>query len=115
MAETTVIISPVDGNDLDKFRIAGMLQFSTATLPGLLQAYAVAEQVLPYLCPRPNMVLDALEDPARRDRAIFLLQCGSKALKCIECLEEGDQDALDYLRTLLYGLTRTLYKEAERA
>lgn len=122
MSETTTTICPVKRNhrnaNLDKFRIAGMPRISTRTLAGLLQAYAVAEQVIPYLCPKPGRVREAIESPKDSERykkAIFLLQAGSRGINCLECLEDGSPDALENLKALLLGLTRDLYKEAERA
>ncbi len=87
-----------------------MVRFSTATIPGLVQTYALAAEALPFFAARPERLLHALEDPARHDAALFLLQSGTSALDCLECLEAGD---LTLLRTYLTGLAYSLFKKAE--
>jgi hypothetical protein len=89
-----------------------MIMISTATLPGLIQAYALAGEYLPYFCPQPEKLLKALEDSEKKDRAIFMLQKGSQALNCLECLEAED---LELLKTYLTGLARDLFRQAENA
>ena len=84
--------------------------FSTATLPGLIQAYARACDAIPYFCPRPDKSKEALENPASREDTLFFLQRGATALGCLELLREGHLDNID---TYLSGLMLVLYKCAE--
>lgn len=114
MADTPVII-PTTGNERPRINLAGMPRISTATLPDLVQTYCMAEDVLPYFSANPDRLKNALDDPSRRNRTIATLQYGAKALSCLECLADGSPEALEYLETLLTGLTRDLFTAAEKA
>ena len=84
--------------------------FSTATFPGLIQAYATVCDEIPYFCPRPDKLKEASENPASRDGTIFFLQRGATVLNCLDLLKSGNLDRLDVYLT---GLMHALYKCAE--
>ncbi len=90
-----------------------MITFSTATLPGLIQAYARAGEVLPFFNPHPDKLRAALEDATTRESTIFMLQRGATALNALDCLAEGTPESLAYMQTLLHGLIGDLYRKAE--
>ena len=104
--------APVTEKDFSRIKT---ITFSTATLAGLLQAYAQAEMVIPLFIPRPERIVAALDDASRYDNTVFLLQQGATALSILECLEGGDKDALEYARTLATGMAYSLYIRAEGA
>lgn len=108
MANTALTVSPVSNNRAVRPRIA----FSTATLPGLIQRYCEAAEVVPFF-PEPSLLRLALDDKARHDHTIFFLQQGAKAMNVLECLEAGDIDALNHARTVITGMVRDLYRQAE--
>lgn len=87
------------------------LIFSTATLAGLLQAHARAEDTLWGFTAKPDKIRASLENPATKDDAIFQLQQGSRALSILSCLEAGDHAQA---RTYISGLAREAFKQAER-
>ena len=97
-----------------KFTLPGIPIFSTATLPGLVQSYVVAEQVLPFFTAMPERLDAALNHYASRDRSIFFLQKGAKVMNCLECLQDGRPEAVDYATMLLRSLACELFKEAEK-
>jgi hypothetical protein len=111
MAYTTITTYTVDGNNAVRPKI----RISTATLPGLIQTYAMAEELLPNFAANPDLLKAAMDDPARRDRATFFLQQAAKAVNALQCLEDGDGDALDYARTLITGMVCAMYQQAEKA
>ena len=82
-----------------------------ATLPGLIQAYAEAERVLPGFYTQPEKLKATLSNPATEERTIEALRRGARLLNCLECLETGD---VEYLGTLLRGLAYDAFKDAER-
>lgn len=87
--------------------------FSTATVPGLLQAYAEAEKRLPFYT-RPERLKAALADPATAKGAIGRLQQGARLLTCLNCLEDGTPEALEYMGILLRGLAMDTFRGAEQ-
>ena len=90
------------------------IRFSTATLPGLIQSYCQAGEHLLAFYPQPEKLRVALDNPANQERVAFFLQQGAKALNALECLEDGEADALHYARILISGMVRDLYRRAEK-
>jgi len=86
----------------------------TATLIGLCQEYVLAEQFLPFFFAQPEKLQASLDNEATKDTTIYMLQKGSTVLNCLECLQDGRPDAMEYLETLLLGLAYDLFKAAER-
>lgn len=85
------------------------IRISTATLPGLIQAYALAQDHILY-CPVPDRLQAALEDPATKEEAVFNLQQGALALNILACIQDEDYAlAKSYLATLAHDA----YKRAE--
>ena len=111
MAIQAIATIPVSGNIAVRPRV----RISTATLPGLIQSYCDAAEVIPHFHPEPGLLRLALDDQAGHEQAIFLLQQGAKAMNALECLEDGGIEALDYARTLITGMVRDLYRHAEKA
>jgi hypothetical protein len=96
----------MSGTTINKARV------STATAYGLVQAYVMADLYLRYFVTKTEKLLEDLEDVERRDSAIFMLQKGSQALNCLDCLDARD---LELLRTYLVGLAYDLFRQAENA
>ncbi|MDY0258675.1 MAG: hypothetical protein RBR41_03285 [Desulfovibrio sp.] len=86
------------------------LTFSTATLPGLIQAYAESGQILFAFQPRPESLKAALENSDTHDQALEFLGLGAKALSALEALEDGDTD---HVKMQLDNLVRKLFTLAE--
>ena len=110
MAINSVAVIPTIGNIAARPSIT----ISTAVLPGLIQCYCEAREVLPHFMPDPGLLLTALDDKASYDRTIFCLQQGAKALNALECLEAGDTEALSHARTLISAMAHALYRQAEK-
>lgn len=87
--------------------------FSTATLPGLLQAYAASENYIPFHT-RPERLKAALADSTNAKKVIGHLQQGARLLTCLDCLEDGHPEALEYMGTLLRGLAIEAFRDAEQ-
>lgn len=87
--------------------------FSTATIQGLLQAYAEAENRLPFYA-RPERLRAALADSTNAKKVIGHLQQGARLLTCLDCLEDGHPEALEYMGTLLRGLAIEAFRDAEQ-
>ena len=104
-------LTPVTRENRSRIRT---ITFSTATLPGLLQAYASAEDSLTYFIAKPDRLRAALDNEARRDNAIFMLEQGAKALNALDCLNAGEEDNLEYARTIIAGMAYELYRQAEK-
>ena len=85
------------------------LTFSTATLPGLVQAYMQAELALSHFQPKPEDLSRALDNPATKETCISCLQRGATALNALEALSAGD---VEYTATLLENLISGAYSEA---
>ena len=104
-------LTPVTRENRSRIRT---LTFSTATLPGLLQAYASAEDALACFVAKPDRLRAALDNEVWRDNTIFMLQQGAKALNALECLKAGEEDDLKYARTLMAGMVYELFHQAEK-
>lgn len=102
--------APVTLENEDRSR-RPFVRISTATLPGLIQAYALATERLPQFGAQPEKLKTALESSETKDLAIFMLQRGSQLLTCLEALEAGD---LDDLRRILMQLITSVYRSAEK-
>lgn len=87
--------------------------FSTATVPGLIQAYAASEGYLPFYT-RPERLKAALADPARVKGTIERLQQGARLLMRLDCLEDGSPEALESLRSQLRRLAMDAFRGAEQ-
>lgn len=87
------------------------IRISTATLPGLLQSYSLARNHLFMFHPMPERLKAALENPATKDEAIFLLRQGARGLNILENVKDGYHDLTEtYLCNIIYDA----YKRAER-
>lgn len=88
-----------------------VVSFSMATLPGLIQAYAEAERVLPGFYAQPEKLKAALSNPTTEKHTVESLRRGARLLNCLEILEAGD---LEYLGILLRNLAYEAFRESER-
>lgn len=88
-----------------------VVSFSMATLPGLVQAYAEAERVLPGFYTQPEKLKAALSNPTTEKHTVESLRRGARLLNCLEILEAGD---LEYLGILLRNLAYEAFRESER-
>lgn len=108
------LMSRVEDAYKNPARSKSRITFSTATLPGLLQAYSLAPEYFQLFLLKPEELKASLEDETRRNVSIFMLQKGAQAINCLDCLRDGDPKALEYLETLLSGMVYDFYSLAER-
>ena len=95
-----------------------MLTFSTASLPGLLQAYEAASAYSTdfeklFWQARPALLRKALADESTNARTVFLLSLAVKVFQGITLIDQADGESRDNGRAMLHDAMRELFRWAE--
>lgn len=85
------------------------LTFSTATLPGLIQAYVESGKIIFGFSPNLDALRKALGSPDTHELCVAYLQRGANALNVLASLQAGD---IEHTTTLLQNLVREPYNQA---